>query len=293
MTIPNTNNGKKQEPFLRVDLVRETLDNLPMHLSRPVEEHYLFFRDHGFQGIQNGEIEICKKLGLKYTQSGRIDAQGDAERLVRNALEFGADCLTVHTGTGLESDGQADMLIEDILNTGARFNFPIYVETHRATITQDMYRTIKLIDRFPELRFNGDFSHWYTGQEMRYGMFKRMDEIFDFMAPVFERVRFLHGRIGNGGCMQLDITRPDMEINIQYFKEMWIRSFSGFLETAKQGDYIIFAPELLDSMKQYAITYFIDGVAQEDGNRIDQAIAFKKLAESCWEEAKMRCKKVN
>jgi hypothetical protein len=151
-----------------------------------------------------------------------------------------------------------------------------------------MYRTVKLIERFPEIRFNGDFSHWYTGQEMRYGKFGFMDEKFAFIQPVFERVRFLHGRIGNGGCMQIDVKRPDMEINVQYFKEMWVRSFMGFLQTARPGDYIIFAPELLSPQPHYALSFYQDGQLQEDGNRIAQAIALKNIAQQCWEEAQER-----
>ena len=50
----------------------------------------------------------------------------------------------------------------------------------------------ELTKRFPEIRFNADFSHYYCGQEMVYGDFEAK---LDFMAPIFERVGFIHGRI--------------------------------------------------------------------------------------------------
>jgi len=288
MAISNTNDGSNSDPYLRVDLVHETLIELPESASRSDEEHYRFFKEQGFAGIQNGDATLCKKLDLRHTHSGRVEQRGDSQKLVDQARSFGSDCVTVHAGTGLESDTEIDALVEDILNTSEKNDFPIYLETHRATITQDMFRTVKMIERFPEIRFNGDFSHWYTGQEMRYGKFSKMEMKFDFIAPVFERVRFMHGRIGNGGCMQIDITRPDMEVNIKYFREMWIRSLLGFLRSASPGDYIIFAPELLGYSSHYVLQYYHEGSKHQDGNRVEQAMAYKQLVESCWQEAKQR-----
>lgn len=288
MSIPNTNDQTENAPYLRTDLVEETLHDLPEALQRSNREHYALLKGNGFAGIQNGDPDLCKEFGLRYVMSGRVSQTGEIENLIATAKSKDADCITLHVGTGLESDETADSLVEDILNQAEKTNFPVLIETHRATITQDMYRTIQLIKRFPEIRFNGDFSHWYTGQEMRYGSFGFMNEKFDFIQPVFERVRFLHGRIGNGGCMQLDVERPDMEINLHYFKEMWVRSFLGFLRSAKLGDYIIFAPELLSPQKHYALSFYQDGQLKEVGNRITQAITLKNLAQQCWEEAQKR-----
>jgi hypothetical protein len=41
---------------------------------------------------------------------------------------------------------------------------PVYIETHRASIMQDAWRTTELIRRIPQVRFNGDFSHWLRGR---------------------------------------------------------------------------------------------------------------------------------
>ncbi len=119
---------------------------------------------------------------------------------------------------------------------------PLYIETHRATITQDIWRTVEMTKRHPEIHFNGDFSHWYTGLEMPYG---DITAKFDFCEPVFERVRFFHGRIGDPSCMQVDVGDGTGLTYVDHFREMWTRSCIGFLRSAKPGDYISFAPELL------------------------------------------------
>ena len=81
-------------------------------------------------------------------------------------------------------------LIESILEASITCEFPLYVETHRATIFQDMWRTVEFVRQFPEMRFNGDFSHWYTGQEMVYGGFEKKFEVH----PAGARTRALHSR---------------------------------------------------------------------------------------------------
>ncbi len=51
-------------------------------------------------------------------------------------------------------------------------NLPAYIETHRATIAQDTYwRITQAIGRRLDVRFNGDFSHLYCGNEIIYPTF--------------------------------------------------------------------------------------------------------------------------
>ena len=63
-----------------------------------------------------------------------------------------------------------DCGIAEELGCCRRMNLGIamsHIETHRATICQGMWRTVQFVKRFPELRFNGDFSHWYAGNGLR------------------------------------------------------------------------------------------------------------------------------
>jgi hypothetical protein len=160
------------------------------------------------------------------------------------------------------------------------------VETHRATIFQDMWRSVKFIGAFPDLRFNGDFSHWYAGQEMVYGGF---DKKLSFIQPVLERVRFIHGRISNPGCIQVEIgdgssvSRP----YVDHFRQMWRACFRGFLASAKPGDTICFAPELLAPEIYYARTFPDNaGSPREESNRWSQSLLLRKAAQECFAESR-------
>jgi sugar phosphate isomerase/epimerase len=156
----------------------------------------------GYQGIQfvapltGAQDAACRAYKLGRCSSGRVNLPEEAALLAERCHGEGMECVTLHMGWGLENDSEAHALIEAVLEAVQRWKIPLFVETHRATIFQDMWRTVQFVKCFPELRFNGDFSHWYTGQEMVYGGFERK---LAFIQPVIERVRFIHGRIGNPG----------------------------------------------------------------------------------------------
>ncbi len=185
-------------------------DSLPKDSLAPAgsrKEQFMGLRESGFGGVQfagrpsDEEMTICRSLGLGLAGSGRVNAPAEAMALAQESAAIGYECVTLHVGWGLEDDDEAFRLIESILEASDRTRVPFYVETHRATIFQDMWRTVNFTQRYPQLRFNGDFSHWYTGQEMVYGSFEKK---FAYIKPVMERVRFIHGRVANPGCIQVE-----------------------------------------------------------------------------------------
>jgi len=154
------------------------------------------------------------------------------------------------------------------------------VETHRATIFQDMWRAVEFVRQFPELRFNGDFSHWYTGQEMVYGGFENKME---FIRPVLERVRFLHGRIGNPGCIQvrIDPKRTPEPSYVGHFRQLWTACFDYGAET--------FVPELLAPGIYYARTFPDANAAEvEESDRWEQSLVLRRIAEECFRDSQSR-----
>jgi hypothetical protein len=197
----------------------------------------------------------------------------------------------VHAGWGIEDDGKVFRLVEAILTASEKHRLPIFIETHRATITQDMWRTVQIAEKFPEVRFNGDFSHYYCGQEMVYG---GIDMKIEFLAPIFDRVAFMHGRVASPGCMQMPVdgtgSRPSAAVGtVDYFadfRKIWTRAMLGFLKHAGPGDYLIFAPELLAGTHYYArlLTDF-HGRMVEESDRYAQALIYMETARDCFQQA--------
>lgn len=243
-------------------------------------------REAGYDGVQFVQppaldlVKQAQAMGLGICGSGRVNTPDDAASLAKEAQDAGLECLTLHVGWGIEGDDEAAALIEAVLDASTKYGVPLYPETHRATIFQDPWRTVQFVARFPELEFNGDFSHWYTGTEMVYGGFEQK---LEFIRPVLDRIAFIHGRIGNPGSMQVDIGDGDVEKHpyVGHFRSLWTESFRGFLRRNSITDKFIFAPELLGPKIYYARVF--DG--HEESDRWQQSLLLTRIARACFEEA--------
>ena len=292
-----TNDGSDCAPRLVPFLNLGGLEDLPESSSgyalaqADLPDQLKQIRDAGFEGVQHWcephVVEAVQQSDLLFTVTGGVRENGDADQQVGEAKACGAECITVHAGWGLESDDRMDELVDEILAAEEAHGIGCYVETHRSTMTQDNFRTAQLSRRRPRLGFNGDFSHWYTGLEMPYAGVNR---VMAATENVFDRVRHFHGRIGNSGCIQVDIG-PDLETalgrpNVQDFVTMWTRAFRGFKQAAGPGDWLAFAPELLKPEINYARTFSgPDGKPREEGDRWQQALLYLELANHCWDQA--------
>jgi hypothetical protein len=246
----------------------------------------------GFEGVQlTNDAPSPAGFKLAYCGLDRISVPADADPVVAKHRNRGDQCLTVHAGWGIEDDAEMFRLVEAILAASRKHGLPVFIETHRATITQDMWRTVAITKEFPEVRFNGDFSHYYCGQEMVYG---GMAMKLAFMAPIFERIGFMHGRIASPGGMQVPIGSlagtPRMAHGVSDylldFREMWTLAMMGFLRGAGPGDVLIFAPELLSGTHYYA-RLFPDAYGQlvEESDRYAEALLYRDLARECFATA--------
>ena len=285
-SIPALNDGSTRAPRLASYITMGNVDTLPAYSAGPrgdLPTKLAAIKAAGFSGIQGNDPKICQAHGMGCSGGGRYNHPSEVAASVKAWKAEGYDCATVHVAWGHESDAEVDALVREIIAVSAGEQFPVFIETHRATITQDTWRTVKLVERNPEVRFNADFSHWYTGLEMPYG---DLEAKFDFLQPVFDRVRFFHGRMGNSSHIQVPLADPTMPTAVAHFRTMWTRSMKGFLKTAKPGDYIVFAPELLHPEINYART-FINAAGQrvEESDRWLEAIAYAQIARECFAAA--------
>lgn len=256
-------------------------------LVDPPEGWIAAIRAAGYDGIQLVEpvdpvvVSAAREAALRLCGSGRVNRREDADRLAREARDLGLECLTLHVGWGIEEEDEASRLVEGVLEASDRHGVPLYVETHRATLFQDLWRSVQLVRRFPGLRFNADFSHWYTGLELVYG---GLDRKLDYIAPVIERVEFMHGRIGDPGGIQVDVGSVESALDhpfVRDFRTMWSAVFRSFRQRHGASAEFRFAPELLGPNIFYART--VDG--REVSDRWAQSQVLTDLARRWFEEA--------
>lgn len=286
------NDGTSDAPKLRVYLNTGNLAELPPESIWPGLEGAVALerlKEDGFEGFQPDEtFAIPADPVLPFCGIDRVNEPGEADAVVSRYAKRGDNSLVLHVGWGIEDDAVVHSLVDAVLSASGKHRLPVFFETHRATIIQDMWRTVELTKVFPEIRFNGDFSHYYCGQEMVYG---GCEMKLDFMQPIFERIGFLHGRIANSCCMQMPIesadARPRLAVGeadyLEDFKEMWRRSMTGFKNNAGPGDVLVFAPEILRPTINYARVFpDANGELKEESDRYQQALLYMDIARACF-----------
>ena len=285
-------------PFLHADATHDPDDRTYTGPRTTGADLAAEAKHHGFAGVQNGDPAAVRAAGLLSAGGARVDDPDDAERVAREHADAGHQMTTLHVGTGLETDDEVDRLLGAVCEAVAKTGYPLHVETHRATVTQDIRRTLDAVARHPALTINGDYSHYYTGLEMNYG---DLDAKVAAMTPIFERVRFMHGRVGNSSNMQVNIadgSGADLPSDgegtevakagrsmqhVRDFKAIWTANFRAIGPDVD----VPFAPELLSPRINYARPVKVDGGGgwQEETDRWQQTLAVLRLAADAYAAA--------
>jgi hypothetical protein len=244
----------------------------------PLPELLGLLRAKGYAGVVSwGNWSEIRDAGLIPCGMGRVRLPADALPIARQHRDCGLDFTTLHVGTGFETDDEMARLAQAVVEAAALTGQRLHIETHRATMTQDIRRTLDLVARFPQLSLTLDFSHWYTGHEMTYdGEFA---ERLVWLDPLFRRVDSLQLRIGTSGAIQ----RPIDPTSIHYGDHLGAldRCLSVRSNSPDPPALLSVAPELLpawlgDGEAARPIHYADE---PEHSDRFAEALALSILAE--------------
>lgn len=240
---------------------------------------------HGITGVLAwSEWPAIRAAGLAVHAIGRLESPAGADDLIAAHVAAGATSTTLHVGSAFDDDDMLDRFAGALLEASARHGHGVLVETHRATVTQDAWRTLRWVARFPELRFSLDASHWVVGGELDYGggfadRLPRLD-------PVLRRSPMVQGRIASGGAVQVGVDDPGPWQ--AQAGALWTRTFA--LRRAEAPDApVAFCPELLphvtgDAWFGYApVRRSADGAhgVEESTDRFAEALRLFDLADAC------------
>lgn len=277
---------------MRIDFCLASLSGLspdspPLTTDNPLTA----LREAGFGGVQTDTMQGITEVGLVGVGSARCMDPATLDTLAREHKAAGFICTTLIVGAGLENDAQAARYADALLNAQARHGHTLLLETHRASITQDMRRTLDLVTRFPELRFTADFTHWYLGHELQMGDYHAK---LAALQPVIDRVAMVEGRIGSVNCAQIPLESADDNRHfVKHHREFWTRCFSACL---RRGEEPVFAPQLLPASihaegQDWSIDYSRlqrddQGQWREESDRWQQTLLHCAIARECYTQAK-------
>jgi hypothetical protein len=269
-------------------IAQATLEALPRGSAgarETREAQWAMVPAHGIRGVVAwSDWPAIRAAGLVPHAMGRLDSPDDAEALVASHVDAGVASTTLHVGTAFDDDNALDRFAGALLEAAARHGHTVLVETHRATVTQDAWRTLRWVERFPDLRFSLDASHWVVGGELDYGGgFVDRLPLFD---PVLRRSPMVQGRIASGGAIQVAVDDPGPWQ--AHAIALWTRAF-GLRRQEAPNQSIAFCPELLphvagDAWFGYAPVRRRDDAPEgleETTDRFTEALRLFDIADAC------------
>lgn len=280
------NDGSQNPPRLQIQHSLWSLLGLPMNAAEEwtLAEKCRRVKDAGFAGIEcwldeaseREHKDALNREELRLTLGHHPFTLDDVKRTVAQAVRLGADFVFAQPLNPYVPLAEAVPFLREARHIAHDQGVTFFVETHRNNIPESLNQALELVDRMPEVRFTGDFSHFVViGEFYGWG-----DEgAIEKMTPVLERTSHLHGRISNGEAVQVDVGDGSGD-TAQFFVRIWAAAMKHWLREAGPGDVFPFASEL--GPPRYAIT-LPDG--REFSDRWTQSLVMKRLAEQAWAQA--------
>lgn len=229
------------------------------------------FVDRAFAGEVTGQL---REWGLTWQAQCYPRTVGELAPVLENVLEFGADHLNLQADARPHTLAECVPLIEGWRGLAREAGVPMHFETHRDRMTTDLYFTLRLLDRFPDLRLTGDLSHYLVGREFAWPV---SDENHGLMHRVMDQCWGFHGRVASREQIQVQLSFPHHAHWLELFMGWWEYGFRSWRRRAPKDAVLTFLCEL--GPKDYAMTGR-DGYELSD--RWEEAQLLMRLVRELW-----------
>jgi hypothetical protein len=191
------------------------------------------------------------------------------------AADFGAPFVDVIGQVMPVALDEMVPVIETWMGMADRIGVPVQFETHRNCITNDLYTTLQLLDRIPDMRICADLSHYVVDREF---WFPLSDHDMGLMSRILQRSDSFQGRVASRQQIQLQLDFPQHQKWVDLFKGWWREGLADWRARNPSGD-CIFVCEL--GPPEYAMTG-PDG--REMSDRWAEAQTIKRWVREIWDE---------
>jgi sugar phosphate isomerase/epimerase len=287
MTVPkNASDGGGRPPRMEIFQAIWAMQDLrvsgePFDLGKAVD----WITEHGFAGAMPwveteadfAGVDQILRRGLMVGVGMPVHDVAASRGIVEGAYERGVLFLNAQVHDGHTPDAEAMAKLEALYELCDGVGIPLYIETHRGRITQDLIRTVDYARRLPRMLFTLDASHYVVAGEVNFpdedGTFNRL------LDEIIARSACIHARVSNGEQVQVDIGDGTGAL-VKPFVRWWTSAYQQWQARSRPGDLFPFVCEL--GPRPYSIaapagTGIPEGA--EISDRAAQALVLKRLAE--------------
>lgn len=202
------------------------------------------------------------------------DSLAALEKAIERAHRFPVHHLNVQLNMRPPTADAAVTLLKAVLPIVEASDIPVYLETHRGRISNDLLVMVELLERVPGLKLLADLSHYVVAREL--------DLPIDpanaaRIATILDHAWAFHGRVAGSGQVQLPLSFPQYAPWLDQFALWWTQGFANWRHRAGPEAVLTFTCEL--GPQPYAISGS-DGRDLTD--RWAESLVLKQVAERAW-----------
>jgi hypothetical protein len=257
----------------------------PDGVERTLEENVEMIAGAGFDGL--GSIWTDRNEARRVsalTQPRGLAVEGmcfaasidELKPVLDIAAEFPVHHIDIQPNVRLRTVDECLPILEGWARLSEESGVPVYIETHRDRMTNDLFFTLDLVERFPGLRFVGDLSHYVVAREFALPVTAESEA---HMRTILDHAWAFHGRVASSEQVQIELDYPENQPWVEQFKRWWAYGFQSWRRRAGPGETLSFMCEL--GPKPYAIA---DRDGRDIGDRWAQSQHMRDMIRALWAE---------
>ena len=255
----------------------------PDGLEWSLDEKLEMIRAAGFDGcgVRFADREFVRQVtgflrahGMHWQAQCYPRTVDELKPIIEHVQEFGADHINLQADVRPYTLQECVPYIEGWHRLAADAGIALHIETHRDRMTTDLFFTLHLLDRFPQLRFTADLSHYLVGREFAWPV---SDENHALMHRILDNTWGFHGRVASREQVQIQTSFTHHRDWVDLFMRWWEYGFRSWRRRAGADATLTFLCEL--GPTPYAITG-ADGYELSD--RWQEALTMKDEVRALW-----------
>lgn len=261
---------------------------IPGQAELPTNTHLKTIADAGYHGacVDPNVAEIPESLalapyfedlGLECMVNAFPHSEDSLEPLLDMAATLKATQVNIIAQVMPRSPEAAVPIVEGWLDLAKQYPFPVLMETHRNSTLNDLFYTLDVLEKVPQLRLCADLSHFVVDRELSLPLSAVDAQYFD---DIIQRSDSFQGRISSNQQVQIAIEFEQHAPWVAQYLKWWEDGFRAWSERSDSNDTMRFLVEL--GPPPYAIT---NEHQRELSDRWSEGLLIRQWVQSLWQKA--------